>query len=270
MPHADNEEDKMKIVTGYKGTPHISSNDQQAFNQGIFGSGNYVLDVGNKFGAELTNVNTVTISDGEGVLQGVHFRIEPGETETINIANGTTGTSRIDLICARYTKDAATGIENVSLVLIPGDAVESNPEVPEYNTGDILNGESPVDFPLYKVSLNGLTPSLVVMFSKKGSMTNSPDLSNISLLDEWNSTDPDQDITFTESGWYMFRAYNTSASELFLKGYSDITIPYFAYRIPSYANAEATSGWLYFDEGETMTLTFTMTGNCSMFFAPCK
>lgn len=260
----------MKIVTGYKGTPHISSNDMQGFNQGVVGSGNYVFNIGNKFDAELTDVNTVTIADGDGIMQGVHFRIEPGQSETVNIANGTSGMNRIDLICARYTKDVITGIENVELVVVEGTATDSTPTAPTINTGDILNGESPVDFPLYKVSLNGLTPSLAVMFSKKGSMTNSPDLSNISLLDEWSSTDPDQDITFTESGWYMFRAYNTSASELFLKGYSDITTPYFAYRIPSYANAEATSGWLYFDEGETMTLTFTMTGNCSMFFAPCK
>ena len=260
----------MKIVTGYRGTPHISSNDQQAFNQAIFGSDNYVLNVGSKFSATLSDVNTVTIADGEGVLQGVHFRIDPGTTEDVNIANGATGYKRIDYICARYTKNALTGIEDVSLVVVEGTPDASTPTAPTINTGDILNGESPVDFPLYKVSLNGLTPSLAVMFSKKGSMTNSPDLSNISLLDEWSSTDPDQDITFTESGWYMFRAYNTSASELFLKGYSDITIPYFVYRIPSYANAEATSGWLYFDEGETMTLTFTMTGNCSMYFAPCK
>ena len=35
----------MKIVTGYTGTPHITSNDQQGFNQGVFGTGNIVLGV---------------------------------------------------------------------------------------------------------------------------------------------------------------------------------------------------------------------------------
>ena len=73
----------MKIVTGYTGQPHVTSNAAQGFNQGIFGTGNYVLNVGNKFNAVLTDVNTVTISDGEGVLQGVHFRIDPGTTETL-------------------------------------------------------------------------------------------------------------------------------------------------------------------------------------------
>ena len=154
----------MKIVTGYKGTPHISSNDQQAFNQGIFGNGNSILDVGSGFDATLEDVNTVTIADGEGVIQGVHFRIEPGETETVNIPNGAVGTYRLDLICARYTKDAATGVENVSLVLISGEPDESDPEIPEYNTGDILTGATVVDFPLYLVQINEITPILKKQF----------------------------------------------------------------------------------------------------------
>ena len=150
----------MNIVTGYTGTPHVTSNAQQGFNQGVLGTGNYVLDVGEKFDAALTDATTVTLSDGEGVMQGVHFRIEPGTTEAVAISPGTTGYNRIDLICARYTKDAATGIENVSLVVVEGAPNASTPSEPSYNTGDILNGETPVDCPLWKVTLSGLTPSL--------------------------------------------------------------------------------------------------------------
>ena len=155
----------MKIVTGYKGEPHISSNDMQGFNQSIVGTGEYIFNIGQKFAATITNVNTVTISDGEGIMQGVHFRIAPGQSETVNIANGTTGTYRKDLICARYTKDSVTGIEDVSLVVIQGEEVASSPEEPTYNTGDILEGDSPVDFPLYTVSLSGLTPTLIKKFN---------------------------------------------------------------------------------------------------------
>ena len=155
----------MRIVTGYRGQPHISSNDQQGLNQGVVGSGNYVFDVGQKFSATLTDVNTVMISDGEGILQGVHFRIEPGESETVNIANGTVDMNRIDLICARYTKNATTGIEDVSLVVIQGEESASTPTEPTYNTGDILDGDTPIDFPLYQVELEGLTPTLTALFS---------------------------------------------------------------------------------------------------------
>ena len=157
----------MRIVTGYRATPHISSNDIQGFNQGVVGTGNYVFNVGTKFDANLTDVNTVTIADGEGVLQGAHFRIDPGESETVNIANGTTGMNRKDLICARYTKNATTGIEDVQLVVIQGEESSSTATEPDYNTGDILDGDTPIDFPLYRVDLSGLTPTLVKLFMIK-------------------------------------------------------------------------------------------------------
>lgn len=150
----------MKIVTGYTGSPHITSNDEQGKNQGIFGTGNSVLDVGNKFNATLTNANTVTIEDGEGVMQGVHFRIEPGTTETVNIQNGTSGYNRTDLICARYTKNAVTGVEAVKLVVIPGTPSTGGALPPSYIEGDILAGDTEADFPLYYVYLNGLTPHI--------------------------------------------------------------------------------------------------------------
>lgn len=158
----------MKIVTGYTGSPHITSNDEQGKNQGIFGTGNSVLDVGNKFNATLTNANTVTIEDGEGVMQGVHFRIEPGTTETVNIQNGTSGYKRIDLICARYTKNAVTGVEAVNLVVITGTPSSSTPTEPTYTQGDILSGDTQADFPLWKVTLDGLTPTLTTAFIVSG------------------------------------------------------------------------------------------------------
>lgn len=156
----------MKIVTGYTGTPHITSNDDQARNQGIFGTGNYVLDVGQKFNATLTNATTVTLEDGEGVMQGVHFRIEPGMTEAVSISPGTTGYKRIDLICARYTKEASTGVEDVSLVVIEGTPTTSTPSEPTYTDGDILAGDTLGYAPLWKVTINGLTPSISPVYEQ--------------------------------------------------------------------------------------------------------
>lgn len=151
----------MKIVTGYKGIPHITSNEIQAFNQGIFGgSGNYVLNVGQMFNATLTNATTVTIQDGEGVMQGVHFRISPGDTEIVTLSPGTNGYKRYDLICARYTKSASTGVESVDLVVVEGTPDATTPVIPSINTGSILTGGSPVDFPLYRIRFDGLTPSI--------------------------------------------------------------------------------------------------------------
>ena len=155
----------MRIITGHRGTPHVTSNDEQGKNQGIFGIGNYVLNVGQKFNATMTDATTVTLEDGEGMMQGVHFRIDPGTTEAISISAGTTGYNRIDLVCARYTKDITTGIEDVSLIVIEGTPNASTPSAPSYNTGDVLDGDVLADFPLWKVTLSGLTPSLSKMYT---------------------------------------------------------------------------------------------------------
>lgn len=155
----------MNIITGYTGTEHVTSNADQGYHQGLFGKNDCVLNVGNKFAATMSDATTVTIQSGEGYMQGVHFRIEPGETETVSISAGTSGYNRVDYICARYTKDVSTGVEAVSLVTIEGTPTASSPSDPSYNTGDILNGGTLVDFPLYKVVLSGVSPTLVQLFN---------------------------------------------------------------------------------------------------------
>lgn len=146
----------MKIVTGFRGEPHITSQDHQSFYQGVFGRQMYVLGTGNEFEAKLTDTNTITVSDGDGIMQGCHFRIDLGEEENIVMQPGSSGMYRNDLLVARYSKDAATGVEDVSLVPITGTPSEGTPEVPDYNRGEIVNGET-VDFPLYRVHFSGFT-----------------------------------------------------------------------------------------------------------------
>ena len=146
----------MKIVTGYRGEPHITSQDHQSFYQGVFGRQMYGLGTGNEFEAQLTDTNTITVSDGDGIMQGCHFRIDLGEEENIVMQPGSSGMYRNDLLVARYSKDAATGVEDVSLVTITGTPSEGTPTVPSYNTGEIVNGET-VDFPLYRVHFSGFT-----------------------------------------------------------------------------------------------------------------
>lgn len=173
----------MKIVTGYTGTPHITSNDDQGRNQGIFGRGAYVLDVGNQMNATMTDATTVTIEDGEGMMQGVHFRIEPGTTETVLISPGITGYNRIDLICARYTKDVSTGIENVSLVVIEGTPTTGAASEPSYTEGDILAGDTLAEFPIWKVTLSGVTPTLTSLTTKITPTSKKPTIEKVSTYE---------------------------------------------------------------------------------------
>lgn len=199
----------MKIVTGYQGKAHITSNDDQGRNQGIFGTDSYVTSVGQQFAATLVNANELDIADGEGVMQGVHFRIEPGEVDAAKLQNGTSGMKRIDLVVARYTKDSSTGIENVALVVIKGTESSSTPAVPAYNSGEILKGKNTVDFPLYKVTYNGINVSSVDrMFTKLQTMAElqtavnklNTDTFKITQLSDVNDT---PDLSIGASGWYV-------------------------------------------------------------------
>lgn len=148
----------LDLVTGYKGTAHITAEDVGAFNAGIFGSGEYVLNSGNKFSASLTSNNTVKILDGDLVMQGRHITLKKDTFEEVTIENGTSGMNRIDLIVARYTKDSNTGVENVAFAVIKGTPTSSTATDPEYTTGDILSGACTLhEMPLYRISLSGLT-----------------------------------------------------------------------------------------------------------------
>lgn len=148
----------LDLVTGYKGAAHITAEDVGAFNAGIFGSGEYVLNSGNKFSASLISNNTVKILDGDLMMQGRHITLKKGTYEEVTIENGESGMNRNDLIVARYTKDSITGVENVVFAVIKGTPTTNIATDPEYTTGDILSGGCILhEVPLYRIKLSGLT-----------------------------------------------------------------------------------------------------------------
>lgn len=145
----------MEIITGYTGENHVTSADDASLYRGILGSGDYVLDVGNKFAATIIDNNTVRIMDGDLVIQGHQARIRANDYEEITIDNGTPGQKRNDLIVARYQKNTTTGIESITLEVVKGTPGETATD-PEIIQEDLTIGGIQRDYPLYRVSLNGL------------------------------------------------------------------------------------------------------------------
>ena len=146
----------MNIITGYTGTPHITSAQDRDANQGSYGEASYILDVGNKMAATIVSANEIRIGDGILSHQGCLGSIDKGLYDSVTISSGTQGMKRSDLIVCRYTKESGTSIEALSLVVIEGTPAESNPSDPSYNQGNIQSGDSPVDFPVYRVNINGV------------------------------------------------------------------------------------------------------------------
>lgn len=148
----------LHLITGYAGQEHITAADHASFNIAMFGAGEFVLDRGNKFKAEIISNNLIRILDGDLMLQGRHVRLAENTYEELMIDNGTQGMKRNDLIVARYSKDATTGIENCEFVVLKGTENAGEAVDAAYITGDITeNGNDLVtEFPLYRIRLNGL------------------------------------------------------------------------------------------------------------------
>ena len=162
----------LHLITGYAGEEHITSADQGAYNMGTYGEGEFVLDRGNKFEASVVSNNSISIADGEALMQGRFIKLAAGTTESVSIDNGTQGMNRRDLICIHYEKDSGTGVETASFVVKKGTETSSTPTDPSYTTGDITDGSDLInEMPLYRVNISGLNiSSLDTMFSLKVSM----------------------------------------------------------------------------------------------------
>ena len=147
----------MHLVTGYAGQAHVTAADQASLYASLFGTDSFILNRGNKLAASIVTNNSISVADGDAIMQGRHIRLNEGETVNLTIDNGETGMYRNDLIVLRYTKNVSTGIEEANLVVIKGTAVASNPTDPEYTAGSIITDHVvQADMPLYRVQLNGL------------------------------------------------------------------------------------------------------------------
>lgn len=145
----------LELVTGYWGQNHVTAEQEADLNAGIFGSGFYVLPVGEKMRAEAVTSNQVRIFDGIFVGYGRQASIEEGGYENVTIENGTAGLLRNDMIVVKYNKDEESGIESVSFDVLKGQT-GSTAQDPVPNNQDIRAGAFESEMPLYRVKLNGL------------------------------------------------------------------------------------------------------------------
>ena len=186
----------MKIITGYTGEKHITPIDDARLHKALFGNGDYVLPTGSQLAATIETATEISIADGELVMQGRYARND--STQSLAISNGSQGMNRNDLIVARYTKNTITSVESVDLVVITGAATSGTAADPEYNKGDIENGETK-DFPLYRVRLNGVAIEAVeqlwVMPTITGISTDTPEevlqfLGGTNITKLWQNASP--------------------------------------------------------------------------------
>ena len=222
----------MEIITGYRGEPHITSQEDRNANIAIFGGTTCILKgIDSELTATVVSANEVKIADGMLVAEGCTACIERGTSDSLAINNGTQGMKRIDLIVARYTRNSGTGVEDMQLVVVKGTPAASNPAVPSYNTGTIADGDSPVDFPIYQVNLNGINITSVDALV---------DVVSVPSMVEEVQNGVDAIATRTDR-FYVFRFPNISTADdnnaigaalqsILTRGLGDITFQCFIFR----------------------------------------
>ena len=83
------------------------------------------------------------------MFQGAIFSVKVGTTDEITINNGNQGMQRKDLVVARYTYDSAQQKESAEWIVIQGEPAARNPVAPSSTSGDIQEGDTTVDCPVY-------------------------------------------------------------------------------------------------------------------------
>ena len=143
-----------EIITGYTGTRHIAPKMDAAVWRGIFGEESCIIETGNNLEGSLIRATEFVIRDGVVSLQGY---LGYGTHAVLPIDTCAVGYERIDLVCVRYTHDTGTLVDTMEYVVIKGEEVASPnvPVAPSYHDGIIADGANEVDYPLYKIELNG-------------------------------------------------------------------------------------------------------------------
>ena len=144
----------VELVTGYAGKAHVSSSEDGARQAGTVGTGMYALEtVDEPLKATLENANTVTVGPGDVLINGRHVQLTGSTTFAVPV--GTQGMQTSNLLVLRY-KLAEDETESVTAITLTGEPAASDPQDPTLATGSVLDGDSPVDMPLYRVITTGI------------------------------------------------------------------------------------------------------------------
>lgn len=181
-----------ELITGRGGTDHVDSEDFGAFNAVTLGDGTYILS---GCSMAMKTASTLHIAAGELLMQGRHVRIK-GAGEDLDVAVGTTGYNRNDIVALHYKQGG--GIESVSVEVVAGTPTTGAASDPELGGGSILNGDSEAYAAIARVPIAGLAPSEPVVLVG-GLKSNSQLAESISALGDSVSSICSKNFTVSQS-----------------------------------------------------------------------
>lgn len=146
----------MELITGVANTPHVTSTQHRSIFESIIGPDSYILNKGALLEPGLEANNAVQIASGMLCHHGGIAEVAANTYDEITVSNGTQGMKRIDLIVARYERNAETQIETMAWKVIQGEPAETNPTMPDFIQGNMQEGDLIDDCPAFAVHLDGI------------------------------------------------------------------------------------------------------------------
>ena len=151
------------LITGYWGEPHVTAENDRGINAATFGTGRFVLPVGEQFKAEYIGNNTIRLYDGKLLDNGAAAGIPAGEYVDLLITNAGQGMKRNDLIVFQYSKDASTLIESGVFMVLHGEETSGTAIDPVLSQQDLLTNEAMLDqMALWRIPVSGTVISTPV------------------------------------------------------------------------------------------------------------
>lgn len=144
----------LHFVTSAQPQDHIYSSDEARKTEGMIGSGGFVLGVKDKLVASMIDANTLRILEGDIIFCGRQVNIT--NYEEVTIQNGTPGMNSIALVVLNMKTDPS---EEATIKVYEGTETDGEPVMPEYIEGDLNNGDTEAEMPLYAITKTGLSVS---------------------------------------------------------------------------------------------------------------
>lgn len=144
----------LTVNTAAEAAGHIYAEDDAAIFQSMFG-GDGVLNIGNCLKSTVISNNKVRISDGVLCVGGHIGRLSYADYQDMTIENGTSGYNRNDIIYAKFLANG--NVDSYTLAVKKGTATTGTATDPALLQGDLYEGATERDYPLYRVKLSGLS-----------------------------------------------------------------------------------------------------------------
>lgn len=144
------------LITGYWGEPHVTVENDRGFNAAVFGTGKFVLPVGEMFRAEYIGNNTIRVYDGKLIDNGAVAGIPAGEYVEFTIPEAGQSMKRNDLIIFEYSRHESTLVESGVFKVLSGVETSETAVDPVLTENDLLSNIASFDqMALWRIPVSG-------------------------------------------------------------------------------------------------------------------